>query len=521
MRRKRKSVKFKELPKGNTEYARGLFGDASTFKSIPTELLSLIFEFAAGGSPLLLPCFREPRAPRVAIPALLSQVCRRWRYIAIQTLWHRLSFGFGYSGRYLHLPVPYRDKLEHCLNLISPYRLLDIELHACERLPQGVLQNIVVENAPRLRFLHVDLDEESTEIFMRLPHHMFPVLKDLSIHFVGQKFTLFLEGSVDDFTPIAQLAPGLTRFGFSAQALFHPLSLGVNLGQLQSLSLDMRVQQNQFFEDILPLLSGTLQSLKLKLFAKGLQSSSDLSRKAYSIINFRCLSECRLTFPTYMALTQFFLQVKLPALKDLSLTAAFCYTPNEAYSSLFHYTLLSAFRGFDIQLNSLELSRILELTNGYLMSLLVNHGTRLTSLNITGCTGNGTKELFQSEDITLLPKLTAFTSYGLEETLFRPLVQFIMRRTDRAWDGPSRVKEVRLSTSSHLQYNRAYAHYGNELILAAKAWREVGVDVFLSCVNGCTAWDWVFMSDNYQKNSDKTSDGVQVPRGREHNYGVL
>ncbi|KAK7001144.1 hypothetical protein R3P38DRAFT_3217301 [Favolaschia claudopus] len=316
---------------------------------------------------------------------------------------------------------------------------------------------------------------------MRLPHHMFPVLKDISIHFVGQKFTLFLEGSADDFTPIAQLAPGLTRFGFSAQALFHPLFLGVNLGQLQSLSLDMRVQQNQFFEDILPLLSGTLQSFTLKLFAK----------------------------------------VKLPALKDLSLTAAFCYTPNEAYSSLFHYTLLSAFRGFDIQLNSLELSRILELTNGYLMSLLVNYGTRLTSLNITGCTGNGTKELFQSEDITLLPKLTAFTSYGLEETLFRPLVQFIMRRTDRAWDGPSRVKEVRLSTSSHLQYNRAYAHYGNELILAAKAWRQVGVDVFLSCVNGCTAWDWVFMSDNYQKNSDKTSDGVQVPRGREHNYGVL
>ncbi|KAK7042233.1 hypothetical protein R3P38DRAFT_310749 [Favolaschia claudopus] len=489
--------------------------DNSTIKVLPNEILTEIFRWTVGDASITIP---QPSdldpffaQSTVVIPLLISHVCRRWRYLAIATVWNRFRF---FNPRWLSTySLPYLEEVAtHFLTLIPPSRRFEIQVLADGEMPRGAFQSFVVGNAGRITGADLELSEDDLDAFWHLPEATFPVLRSLRLTFVAS-MDCESAPTPEDSTTLSALAPRLTSYSYTTwEGEVDAFEFGLNFDQLQELELCARISEESAYT-LLPLIT-EIRSLSLSIEANPylqwhlgsrdedepddhldqvinvphILSTPSTGTPDENVITFEALTHLDLTFACYEQLVTFLDQAKLPALNSLTLRNNAVNGDNDPdlYNQGFHEAFLSWFSRYEIKLTCLKLYEINNLSAEHFTAILAAH-PQLAELSITRCFGTLWSIFTEAHahDIRLLPSLTSFTCTAFGRIRVDGIIAFISGHCADGWPG-ARLQQVDFEPAFWITYRgsdrRGTERAGDRLLSAARAWHDqAGVQVTITC----------------------------------------
>ncbi|KAK7048861.1 hypothetical protein R3P38DRAFT_3257443 [Favolaschia claudopus] len=489
--------------------------DNSTIQVLPNELLTEIFRWTVGDASITVPQPSELdqfyAQSTVVIPLLISHVCRRWRYLAIATVWNRFQF---FNPRWLstyslsHL----EEVATHFLTLIPPSRRFEIQVLVDGEMPRGAFQSFVVGNAGRITGADLELTEEDLDTFWHLPEATFPVLRRLRLTFVAS-MDCDSAPTPEDSTTLSALAPHLTSFSYTAwDGEVDAFEFGLNFDQLQELELCARISEESAYE-LLPSIT-KIQSLALAIEANpymewhlgsrdedepddhldqvisvpDLLSTRSTETSDEDVITFEALTHLDMTFPCYEQLVTFIEQAKPLPLTSLTLRNNAVNGDNDPdiYNQGFHEAFLSWFSRYEIKLTCLKLYEMHNMSTEHFTAILSAH-PQLAELSITRCFGTFWSIFTEAHahDIRLLPNLTSFACTAFGRIRVDGLIAFISGHCSDSWPG-ARLQQVDFEPAFAITYRgsdrRGTERAGDRLLSAASAWHnQAGVQVTITC----------------------------------------
>ncbi|KAK6988170.1 hypothetical protein R3P38DRAFT_3444725 [Favolaschia claudopus] len=236
----------------------GVYNDTSAIRIIPTELLTEILRLAVGDTPIFIPAptYTTPAnlpPQQLLIPSLvISHVCRRWRYLAIATVWSH--FTFFHHPRWRSYPLSRLEEVvSHFLTRIPPTRPLEIQLLMDGETPPGSVASFVLGNRERLAGAELELGEDDLREFWRLGEGegVYPVMRRLKITFVEEEGEEEEDGGPapeEGRTRVSRMAPRLTSFSYTAwEGDVDPFAFGLDFERLEELELRARVPEEGIY----------------------------------------------------------------------------------------------------------------------------------------------------------------------------------------------------------------------------------------------------------------------------------
>ncbi|KAK7028715.1 hypothetical protein R3P38DRAFT_3190336 [Favolaschia claudopus] len=537
--------------------------DTAPFDLLPNEILIEILHYAVGTAAITLPFLSDFYLENsLALPVRVSHVCRRWRHLAIATLWNRFDL-FDSCRRVSYPPSAYRLLVmsTHFLNLIPQTSNLTLQLTTPDYcIPSSMLDIAFTHCASRLTSLSWDSKiPAAAEHFWNLPSNALPLLDHIGI--THRECPAFLNDSNEFYYPsrksnysLARIAPRLTSFEFAIherqqRRAVDPFRFGLNFTQMRKLSFRADVPEKFIYA----LLSETpgIQSftvgsqlacdddcgnndswvenniyewrLQQEISAEGTNPSryyrldraaEDLHSATTSDITFPPLTLAELTSlelgytnGDYQTPITFFTLLNSPALKTLTLYR----NTEHAYSEVrqgvqyitaqtIHLALLSWFSRCHIRLTKLNLSNLSTLSGRQLRELF-DAQKGLEDLELNNCFGTFWDTL--GSDRESLPSLRTFSCRGFGRIRVGAILNFIEARTE----GGTRLDSVCLATGFRFRTKwAAVLEEEKRLVGAVKRWRGKGVDALLVTTAGRLG------RAGYTGDNDQEFGMLEIPR---------